>query len=402
MPKYQTRNRTRHRTRRTRHRTRRTRSKTRRGGSSSQQMGPLQSAMLRMASSNGLRSLDEDSLGSLGSVDHNPYARRVNPSRQHSPVDDELLEEFERAYEPRRRQMSSSKSFDRLNFDREDEGEDKENSRESEQRMIVRPRSKSRARSSSKRKTSDKKKSASKDKRSGPKSSSSRKNGVFNAVMAGNTPQAENVQVLLPNVAVGPKKVAEAEVVPNVFHDIINARDSVQDYVHDTCPICFEPLELEPNVITECNHIFHNDCLLGWCRAKGANPTCPVCRADIQPTCYDITPFDSMEIFRYVGPGKDKKNGGTTGDYNYEMAVRIMDHKEFNANIRAKYYENWPEKSLFWLLARNNDDLLLKKLLARPDIKLAVDDLTDYVSQKHIITLIPRNKIPKQLKKLLG
>ena len=374
MPTSKTRNRPRHKTRRTRHRTRRTRSITRRGGSSSEQMGPLHSAMLRMASSNGLRSLDEDSLGSRGSADHNPYARRVNPSRQ----------------------LSSSKSFDRLNFDGEDEGEDKENSRESEQRMIVRPRSKSRARSASKRKTSDKKKSASKDKRSGPKSSSSKKNGVFNAVMAGNTPQAENVEVLLP------KKVAEAEVVPNVFHDIINARDSVQDYVHDTCPICFEPLELEPNVITECNHIFHNDCLLGWCRAKGTNPTCPVCRADIQPTCYDITPFDSMEIFRYVGPGKDKKNNGTTGDYNYEMAVRIMDHKEFNPNIRAKYYENWPEKSLFWLLARNNDDLLLKKLLARPDVKLAVDDVTDYVSQKHITSLIPRKKVPKQLKNLLG
>jgi hypothetical protein len=331
----------------------------------------------------------------------------VNPIRQQSPVDEELLEEFERALSEdnrRGRQASSSKSYDMLNFEDEDEGEgeDKENSREPEQRMIVRPRSKSRARSASKRKTSDKKKSASKDKRSGPKSSSSRKNGVFNAVMAGNTPQAENVQVLLPNVAVGPNKVAEAEVVPNVFHDIINARDSVQDYVHDTCPICFEPLELEPNVITECNHIFHNDCLLGWCRAKGANPTCPVCRADIQPTCYDITPFDSMEIFRYVGPGKDKKNGGTTGDYNYEMAVRIMDHKEFNANIRAKYYENWPEKSLFWLLARNNDDLLLKKLLARPDIKLAVDDVTDYISQKHITSLIPRKKVPKQLKNLLG
>ena len=376
MPTSKTRNRPRHKTRRTRHRTRRTRSKTRRGGSSSQQMGSLHSAMLRI--SRGFSPLDEDGLGSSGSADHNPYARRVNPSRQ----------------------MSSSKSFDRLNFDGEDEGEDegedKENSRESEQRMIVRPRSKSRARSASKRKTSDKKKSASKDKRSGPKSSSSQKNGAFNAVVAGNTPEAENVEVLLP------KRVADAEVVPNVFHDIINARDSVQDYVHDTCPICFEPLELEPNVITECNHIFHNDCLLGWCRAKGANPTCPVCRADIQPTCYDITPFDSMEIFRYVGPGKDKKNGGTTGDYNYEMAVRIMDHKEFNANIRAKYYENWPEKSLFWLLARNNDDLLLKKLLARPDIKLAVDDVTDYVSQKHIISLIPRKKVPKQLKSLLG
>jgi hypothetical protein len=390
MPKSQTRNRTRHRTKRTRHRTRRTRSKTRRGGSSSEQMGPLHSAMLRI--NRGLSPLDEDSLGSIGSADHNPYAMRVNHRRTPSSVDDGLLEEFERAIledKPRRRQPSSSKSFDMLNFDREDEGEDKENSRESEQQMIVRPRSKS------KRNTSDKKKSASKDKRSGPKSSSTRKNGVFNAVMAGNTPQAENKQVLLPNVA-------EAEVVPNVFHDIINARDSVQDYVHDTCPICFEPLGLEPNVITECNHIFHNDCLLGWCRAKGAKPTCPVCRADIQPTCYDIIPFDSMEIFRYVGPGKDKKNSGTTGDYNYEMAIRIMDHKEFNPNIRAKYYETWPEKSLFWLLARNNDELLLKKLLARPDIKLAVDDVTDYVSQKHITRLIPRKKIPKQLKMLLG
>lgn len=78
----------------------------------------------------------------------------------------------------------------------------------------------------------------------------------------------------------------------------------------EKCPCCHEPIENAPSlrhatgrtrlqVNTEvargvaCNHAFHVDCLSRWaitCMAKGAPPTCPMCRGDVLPVLeeYDV------------------------------------------------------------------------------------------------------------------
>lgn len=46
---------------------------------------------------------------------------------------------------------------------------------------------------------------------------------------------------------------------------------------YNTCPICLEPYQDDDEVhqIESCQHLFHSQCLLSWC--KGHN-TCPLCR----------------------------------------------------------------------------------------------------------------------------
>lgn len=46
----------------------------------------------------------------------------------------------------------------------------------------------------------------------------------------------------------------------------------------DKCPICYESFRGKNNVITKCNHIFHNDCLFKWLTQKCYQPNCPICR----------------------------------------------------------------------------------------------------------------------------
>jgi len=43
------------------------------------------------------------------------------------------------------------------------------------------------------------------------------------------------------------------------------------------CSICLDKIQDEQKIITECNHTFHNDCLLEWYKYKR---TCPMCRSE--------------------------------------------------------------------------------------------------------------------------
>lgn len=46
-----------------------------------------------------------------------------------------------------------------------------------------------------------------------------------------------------------------------------------------TCGICLNPCELDKKIVaTDCNHLFHENCLALW---ANMHPNCPVCRADI-------------------------------------------------------------------------------------------------------------------------
>ncbi len=171
---------------------------------------------------------------------------------------------------------------------------------------------------------------------------------------------------------------------------------SAEDYMKDTCPICFEHLSLRPIVTTKCQHTYHEDCLIGWCSAQRANKTCPVCRGDIKATCEAIGPFNSMEIFRYIEDRWSPRYAA-----NNEMAALLIANPNFDPNISASYQDSPGQMSLFWHLARDDNLELLKKLLARPDLVIPASDAADYAGDNRIRKLIIQyNKVPKALKKL--
>ena len=157
----------------------------------------------------------------------------------------------------------------------------------------------------------------------------------------------------------------------------------------DKCPICFEALSLRTNVTTKCKHTFHEDCLNGWCQAKGLNATCPTCRANIQETCEEIGPFNSLEIFKYICLNKYKPN-------SKEMSRRLLANPKFDPNLIND------DESLFSYLCRCNEWELLEQLLARPDLVLSAADVSEYAGSDLIRKLVINyKKVPKSLKKLM-
>ena len=171
---------------------------------------------------------------------------------------------------------------------------------------------------------------------------------------------------------------------------------SAEEYVIDTCPICFEHLSVSPIVTTKCNHTFHEECLIGWCSAQNANKTCPVCRRDIKSICDDIGPFNSMEIFRYIQDRWSPRRA-----VNNEMASLLISDPKFDPNVRATYRDFPEQRSLFWHLARDDNWELLEKLLARPDLVIPADDAADFAGENKVRKLLIKyKKVPKALKKL--
>ena len=172
---------------------------------------------------------------------------------------------------------------------------------------------------------------------------------------------------------------------------------SAEDYINDTCPICFEHLSLRPIITTRCKHTFHEDCLVGWCSAQQGSKTCPVCRADITATCTEILPFNSMEIFRYLGVSAP---GGQA--YNNAKAINIIANPKFDPNVRATYMDLSEQRSLFWHLVSHLEWKLLEELLKRPDLVIPVADAADHAgSDKVRKLLIKYKKVPKALKGLM-
>ena len=173
---------------------------------------------------------------------------------------------------------------------------------------------------------------------------------------------------------------------------------SAESYVIDTCPICFEHLSTSPILVTKCKHTFHENCLIGWCSAQRIDgKTCPVCRADITTTCTENAPFNSMEIFRYLGtsaPGGHAHNDAT--------ALHIIANPKFDPNVRTTYFRGDSETySLFWHLVTNLNWTLLEELLKRPDLIIPVADAAAHAGSDKVRKLVIKyKKVPKALKKL--
>lgn len=68
--------------------------------------------------------------------------------------------------------------------------------------------------------------------------------------------------------------------------------DTTQYDPMDICPICQLKYGKKKAVYkTECNHVFHNDCLNDYCESQGGIIRCPICRTNLDYVCMDVWAF---------------------------------------------------------------------------------------------------------------
>ena len=51
------------------------------------------------------------------------------------------------------------------------------------------------------------------------------------------------------------------------------------NFQNGTCSVCLESLEDNTYTIPECNHQFHQNCIIEWYRTVGSDCGCPMCRS---------------------------------------------------------------------------------------------------------------------------
>jgi hypothetical protein len=73
--------------------------------------------------------------------------------------------------------------------------------------------------------------------------------------------------------------------------------DSSQYDPDDICPICHDNYGTTKGIYkTECNHIFHNDCLNEYCELKHGEISCPICRGDVGDACMAVWAFKEKAL----------------------------------------------------------------------------------------------------------
>lgn len=176
-----------------------------------------------------------------------------------------------------------------------------------------------------------------------------------------------------------------------------------ESVLDNTCAICLDRI-VTTNVTTKCKHNFHKGCLIGWCKNDHDKPSCPICRSNIMDTCKKIMPFDSNEIFRYVGwhlagISPDRKK------YFLEQIERILYNKKFDINVQS---EPWNRSILYEFthstLANHEFMKHIEYLLQQPSIIVNNEIVQSLIANKKtkILQLFKKyKKIPKALHGLI-
>ena len=178
-----------------------------------------------------------------------------------------------------------------------------------------------------------------------------------------------------------------------------------ESVLDNTCAICLDRIS-SGQVKTKCKHKFHKGCLIGWCKSNRDRPTCPICRTPIPDTCKKIMPFDSKEIFRYVGLNLEDGLPPDTRKHFLEQIDRIIHNKKFDINVRS---DPWNRSILYELTNdAQNSNYVLKKhieyLLEQPNIIVRDELIQSFIARNNTAMLAlfkKHKKIPKALKGLI-
>lgn len=89
---------------------------------------------------------------------------------------------------------------------------------------------------------------------------------------------------------------------------------------NDICPICHDNYGTTQAIYkTPCNHIFHNDCLYGYCEIEEGEILCPVCRSEVEYTCMDVWGFKQKALGNQRGEPLFNGNQHIMAIYNSEV-----------------------------------------------------------------------------------
>ena len=99
----------------------------------------------------------------------------------------------------------------------------------------------------------------------------------------------------------------------NNHNNTNNDEESVSSTMMMMCSICIHDIHEGDNVyVGDCNHIFHQDCMIQWVQSKGKD--CPNCRSEIIPSSSSVVIGDANEATRGGGRGAEiegEENGSS-------------------------------------------------------------------------------------------
>jgi len=91
--------------------------------------------------------------------------------------------------------------------------------------------------------------------------------------------------------------------------------NNINNYKNITCNICLDNFEIGNTLrILECNHEFHEECILTWLKS---NNTCPICRHELESNDpnYERRKNNHRENLRNLHRNNNNNNGGNSGTF---------------------------------------------------------------------------------------
>lgn len=118
------------------------------------------------------------------------------------------------------------------------------------------------------------------------------------------------------------KQLLENILFPKVFNKEIIVNDC------ENCSICLDSFEPEKSLvsITQCNHVFHYECIKEWIEKNVLNPLCPNCKYAL------LENLEKTEVINLKQRNNNKKNDDANNDKTNNDNNNIMKNENNNDN----------------------------------------------------------------------
>ena len=73
----------------------------------------------------------------------------------------------------------------------------------------------------------------------------------------------------------------------------------------ETCAVCLEPLAENTYTVPECNHVFHQNCIIEWYRTLGSDCGCPMCRSSPDNNSFYHSRKGRVQLYKKIARRKN-------------------------------------------------------------------------------------------------